>query len=57
MGEQGLGGQAARSSWKIRQTGGWKARRLAVFFFRLKYPFRRIFWRRPTGAWRSDGPI
>ena len=32
MGEQGLGGQAARSSWKICQKGGWKARRLAVFF-------------------------
>ena len=28
MGEQGLGGLTARSSWKIRQNGGWEARRL-----------------------------
>ena len=26
-------------------------------FFRLEYLLRRIFWRRRTGAWRSDGPI
>ena len=26
--EQGLGGPTARSSWKIRQNGGWEARRL-----------------------------
>ena len=28
-----------------------------VFFFRLEYPLRRIFWRRRTGAGRPDGPI
>ena len=32
MGEQGLRGPTARSSWKIRQNGGWEARRLAGFF-------------------------
>ena len=26
--EQGLGGSAARSSWKTRKNGGWEARRL-----------------------------
>ena len=30
--EQGLGGPTARSSWKIRQTGGSEARLLAGFF-------------------------
>ena len=25
-------GSEARSSWKIRQNGGWEARRLACFF-------------------------
>ena len=34
--EQGLGGPTARSSWKIRQNKGWRARRLADFF-RLEY--------------------
>ena len=32
MGEQVLGDPLARSSWKIRQNGGWEARRLAGFF-------------------------
>ena len=31
--EQGLEGPTARSSWKIRQNGGWEALRLAGFFF------------------------
>ena len=26
--ERGLGGLTAHSSWKIRQNGGWEARRL-----------------------------
>ena len=30
--KQGLGGPTARSSWKIRQNGGWEAQRLAGFF-------------------------
>ena len=32
MGEQGLGGSTAQSSWKICQKGGWEARRLLEFF-------------------------
>ena len=51
--EQGLGGPTARSSLKIRQNGGWEARR----FFPTGIPTWSYFPAHPTGAWRPDGPI
>ena len=38
---------------RVHSTTGF----FSAVFFRLEYPLRRIFWRRRTGAWRSDGPI
>ena len=52
MGEQGLGGPTARSSWKIRQNGGWEARRLdlAGLFILPAPPPSNITAGRPKAA-------
>ena len=56
MGEQGLGGPTARSSWNNCQNGGWGARRLAGF---LDWNTHFVVFSGGVerGAWRPDGPI